>query len=239
MTVMQASRLRFRLGSLGRARPALGHELVELPLVLGLAQAVEELDELALLLLQPPQRLFAILVEGAVAAGRAVPAPGALESVLALVVPAAHLAMRPTGHASSPYEISEDQQADRPIGHEAQDHEGDPDRLGDLLQLGGDIHGEPHVNVTYIYMPSPAAVVKESRTQILFCQHLQAVERLPPVTRCPGRRARSGRGPAGRPARPPQVALRPTSARCAGRRRRGRTARRCRATAPRCAAPSS
>ena len=42
---------------------ALGHELIELGLVLGEAQPVQELTELALLVFQPAQGLGAIFVE--------------------------------------------------------------------------------------------------------------------------------------------------------------------------------
>ena len=43
--------------------------MVELFLVLGVTQAVEEILELDLLFLEPPQGFDAVLVEGAVAAG--------------------------------------------------------------------------------------------------------------------------------------------------------------------------
>src|SRR5215471_6037004 len=49
---------------------AFRHELVELDLVLGVAQAIEEIAEIALLLFEPPQRLGAVFIEGTVAAGR-------------------------------------------------------------------------------------------------------------------------------------------------------------------------
>src|ERR1700742_3127056 len=52
-----------------RVLPALGHELVELGLVLGEAQAVEEGGEIALFLFQAAQRVLAVLVERPVAAG--------------------------------------------------------------------------------------------------------------------------------------------------------------------------
>ena len=52
----------------GRAIAALVHELVELGAVLGGAQPVEEVAELALLLVELAQRLLAIFVEGDVAA---------------------------------------------------------------------------------------------------------------------------------------------------------------------------
>src|SRR5262249_61343215 len=49
---------------------ALGHELVELGLVLGEAEASEELAKFALLLLEAAQSVRSIFIEGAVAAGR-------------------------------------------------------------------------------------------------------------------------------------------------------------------------
>jgi hypothetical protein len=86
-----------------------------------------------------------------------------LEAILAVVVPMS-TRVRPAVHvSSSPYEISEDQKTDRPPDHEAQDHEGNPERLRylvELFELRGDIHGEPHVNVTYIYMRHRPRVVK-------------------------------------------------------------------------------
>src|SRR6202011_5740338 len=154
----RASRLRLRLGAL-RARAAIGHELVELGAVLGEAQALEELDELALLLLEPAQGLYAICVEGAIAACRAVPTSGTREPVRPIIVPTS-ARVRPTAHASAPYEIGEDEKPDRPIGDEAQDHEGNPDRLRHFIELRGDIHDEPHVNVSHIYMRHYGRIVK-------------------------------------------------------------------------------
>src|SRR5215472_13893540 len=58
-----------RSARLGRPVATLRHELVELDLVLGVPQAIKEIPELALLLLEPPQRLGAVVVKGAVAAG--------------------------------------------------------------------------------------------------------------------------------------------------------------------------
>src|SRR5262249_37195041 len=112
-------------------------------------------------------------IKSAVAAGRAVPATRARETFLLGIVPAS-ARVRPTAHASSPYEISEDQKADRPPDHEAQDHEGDPDRLRhlvepawDFIELRGDIHGEPHVNVSNIYMRYCLPVVKGRGSSLL------------------------------------------------------------------------
>src|SRR5882724_13375730 len=52
----------------GRTLLVLRHELVELFLVLGVAQAIEEIAELGLLFLETLQRFDAVFVEGAVAA---------------------------------------------------------------------------------------------------------------------------------------------------------------------------
>src|SRR3982074_562688 len=55
-----------------RTLPMLGHELIELFLVLGVPQALQEFLKFGLLLLKAPQRFHAVFVEGAVAArGRA------------------------------------------------------------------------------------------------------------------------------------------------------------------------
>src|SRR5262249_7540393 len=144
----RSSPLRLRRGSL-RPGAAFGHELIELGPVLGETQALEELDELALPVFEPAQGFPAKFVESAGAARGPVPAPRAAEAFVAVIVPAP-ARVRPTSHASSPYEISEDQKPDRPVDHEAQDHQGDPDRLrdfvepsGNFIELRGDIHGEP------------------------------------------------------------------------------------------------
>src|SRR4051794_41918940 len=68
MTSVAVSALR-RVVRRGRAGAVLGHEGVELFLVPGVAQAVEEIAEFDLLLFQPAQRVGAIFVEGA-GAGR-------------------------------------------------------------------------------------------------------------------------------------------------------------------------
>src|SRR5947208_6550685 len=63
----KGSRLRLR-GRPFRPPAAVVHELIEFGLVLGVAQPVQELEEIALLVFEPPQCLGAIFVEGAVAA---------------------------------------------------------------------------------------------------------------------------------------------------------------------------
>ena len=64
----------------GRLAAPLGHELIELGAVPGEAQPRKEILELLLLLFEALQRLGAIVVEGAVAAGRGTePIAGASE----------------------------------------------------------------------------------------------------------------------------------------------------------------
>src|SRR3979490_2665601 len=62
------SGLRLAVGGRGRTLLVLRHELVELFLVLGVAQAIEEIPEFGLLFLETLQRFDAVFVEGAVAA---------------------------------------------------------------------------------------------------------------------------------------------------------------------------
>src|SRR6266536_2539817 len=71
-----SARLDLRPGRPAVAAAALGHELVELGLVLGVAQALQELLELTLLLFEPPQGLGAIFVERPVAARARIAAAG-------------------------------------------------------------------------------------------------------------------------------------------------------------------
>src|SRR5947207_15883579 len=53
---------------IARAIAAVGHELVELGLVLGKTQALQKGVELALLVFQPAQRVFSVFIERTVAA---------------------------------------------------------------------------------------------------------------------------------------------------------------------------
>jgi len=64
----KTSGLRLAIGGRGRSRAMLRHEEIELFLVLGVAQPIEEFTKLLLLFLEPPQRLHAVFIEGAVAA---------------------------------------------------------------------------------------------------------------------------------------------------------------------------
>src|ERR1041385_3526037 len=132
---------------------ALGHELVELGLILCMAQPLEEFAEFLLLLFQAAQRFAAVFVEGMVAAAAATPAPTVAHPAptlarllpvltrLALrLLPAPEAAMLPRSHSSAPYEEGQDGNTRRPIGHETQDHQGDPGRLAEIVHFGCDAH---------------------------------------------------------------------------------------------------
>src|SRR6185312_1669219 len=119
---------------------ALGQELIELGLVLGKAQAVEEAAELALFLFEPAQGIGAVLVEGAIAAAVVPPAPAASSLVAPLIVPAAIAAMSPATHSSTPDEKGQERKAHRPEQDEARDRQGDPGRLADIVQSRRDPH---------------------------------------------------------------------------------------------------
>src|SRR4051812_49137127 len=56
------------LGRRGRPLPMLGHELIELFLILGMAQTIEKIPEFGLLFLKAPQRFHAVFIEGPIAA---------------------------------------------------------------------------------------------------------------------------------------------------------------------------
>src|ERR1700682_6134259 len=116
----------------------LRHELVELFLVLGVAQPIEEILELGLLLFKALQRFDAVLIERAVAArGRAetteaeAPAPHEAAHPLHLVLHPLHLVgpavlMTPATHFSAPECEKEKGEADRPPDDEAEYGHGDP-----------------------------------------------------------------------------------------------------------------
>src|SRR5439155_12198199 len=152
----EGSGLRLWRRSFGAAA-AFGHDLIEFGCVLGVAQPVQELEEVALLVFEPAQRFGAILVEGAVAArGLTVgPAPAgapgtpvarcrlhALHALLHAVhapLPA-FLSMHPASHATTSYQISENDKANRPPQQKAHDHQRDPSRLAYIVQACRDSH---------------------------------------------------------------------------------------------------
>src|ERR1700733_9280019 len=123
------------LGRRLRAGAVVGHEEVELLLVLGMAQAVEEFAKLLLLVLKAPQRLHAAFVESAVAARRRPEGEAmALHTVahpLHLVLHPLHLVapavlMIPAAHFSAPECEKEKGKTDRPPDEEAEYRYGDP-----------------------------------------------------------------------------------------------------------------
>src|SRR3954453_15175657 len=113
----------------------LRHELVELFLVLGMAQTVEEIPELGPLFPEPPQRFHAVFVEIAVAAGgrteREATALHPVAHPFHLVLHPLHLVrpavlMTPASHFSAPKCEKEKREADRPPEEEAKHGHGDP-----------------------------------------------------------------------------------------------------------------
>jgi hypothetical protein len=112
---------------------ALRHERVELGFVFGDAQAVEELTEFPLLFFETAQRLSAVFVEGAVAAGwRIIPGATAYAGPhpVHLALHAIHfvlpVALVSASHSSAPNSESEDGQPNGPPDHEAKDDQRDP-----------------------------------------------------------------------------------------------------------------
>src|ERR1700730_37003 len=101
-----ALRLGFRAGRAGAAAAAISHELIELGLVLGVAQALQEFPELALLLFEPAQRLGAIFVARPISARPGVAAAvAAARRALGVLPPPARAgagAMMSASHSSAP-----------------------------------------------------------------------------------------------------------------------------------------
>ena len=155
-------RRRRRIGRAG-AVAALGHELIELGLVAGEAQPLEEFLELALLFFETPQRLGAVFVEGMVAARRPEPAGGVLHRMTAV---GAAFTSSPTAHASAPYDIGQDRETHRPPQEESEDHQRNPCAHAPLIKFDLSICDRCHVpssvlcravNVNNIYIASGGA----------------------------------------------------------------------------------
>jgi len=116
--------LRLRSGIAGAAG-TVGHELVELSLVLCLAQPVEKRLELALLFFQAAQGLGAVFIKCSIAARRPIAASAPtlgsrlhpLEAPLHPLdppLPTIRTGMCPARHSSTPYQESKKQKAERP-----------------------------------------------------------------------------------------------------------------------------
>src|SRR4051812_46216288 len=116
----------------------LRHELVELFLVLGVTQTIQEALELVLFFLETPQRLDAVLVESTVAGGRRAEAEAAAEAAalhavahpLHLVLHALHLVFEAavtikTTHFPAPEREEEKCEAHRPPEHKAENDQHD------------------------------------------------------------------------------------------------------------------
>src|SRR5499427_140004 len=117
-----------------RATGALGHELVEFGLVLGVPQAVEELLELALLLFEAAQSFRAILVKSPVAARRGSPAPPSARVSLTARLPVARAASHPMCHSPAADQIAQNDEAERPPNQKTHHCQGDPGRVAEIVE---------------------------------------------------------------------------------------------------------
>src|SRR5262245_9836004 len=82
--------------------------------------------------------------------------------------------MPSTSHPSTPYDVGQDRQPDRPKHDEANHHEGDPSRPAEVIYACHDIrHGgftsgvHAHVNVYNIYMANGSRFVKGAERVIM------------------------------------------------------------------------
>src|SRR4029079_15858893 len=127
---------------------------------------VEELLELALLVLEPLQRLGAVLIEGDIAARPITPRWGPALRVLApvvVVVPAPGAMPAAPSHASDASTPDQEEQggkADGPEQNEGQHHQRDPRRFAELVDFPD--HSAhlnalscTDVNVSYIHICAP------------------------------------------------------------------------------------
>src|SRR5215207_3922819 len=177
---MGKSACRFRVRCLAarcllRPVPALGHKLVELGLVAGLAQALEKFGKFLLLLLEPAQRVGTIFIKGVIA-GRRRHAERSLPSAcMAFSLPCEILAgMSPKSHSSAPYQIDQNSEAKGPKDDETCDHHRDPGRLAVIVQLCCNLHARSQVNVNGINIYEEAPVecqVSGGAGGKIFCGH--------------------------------------------------------------------
>src|SRR5207302_6685121 len=165
--------------------------------VLGEAQPVEEVAELALLFLQTAQRLGAVFVEGMIAArGRTPGAEVCGTEALHALAHAAHFLFHPrhfslpaiatmATHVSAPECEGEDREADRPPHDKAKYQQHDPGRMHAdrraaptvlpvfVIAFSGG-HGASPVNVNNIYIarrgPDPCQASPGSSPRIAYSQ---------------------------------------------------------------------
>src|SRR6202030_1446984 len=120
------------VGGRGRTRAVLRHELVELFLVLGVTQPIEEILESGLLLFEALQRFHAVFIERAVAARGRTEAAEVEAAALHVVAHPLHLVLHPlhlilpailvtpATHFRAPECEKEKGKADRPPEQEAE-----------------------------------------------------------------------------------------------------------------------
>src|SRR5262249_11234339 len=114
---------------------ALGHELVEFGLVLGVPQAVEKFLELALLLLKATQGFGTIFVKRPVAARGWPLAPPSGRISLIAPLRMAPATARPLCHPPAAHEISQNDEPERPPDQETHHRQGDPSRIAEIIEL--------------------------------------------------------------------------------------------------------
>src|SRR3546814_18673311 len=104
---------------------------------------MEEFPKFFLLLLEPLQRLSAIFVECGIAARSTPAAPPVFPPALHPFILAMPASMSTATHASAPYQVSQQCQADRPGDDESQYQQADPRRLAHLVHSSSKAHRYP------------------------------------------------------------------------------------------------
>src|ERR1700751_4378401 len=124
----------------GVATATLGHELVELGLVLGSTQAIQKFLEFALFILKSTQRLRSIFVESPISTRSPINRATPPTCTLFRILPPGARASMPTSHALAPYQVGQDRQTNRPVHKEAENHQRNPGWPADLIQCRRDVH---------------------------------------------------------------------------------------------------
>src|SRR4029077_15703604 len=78
-------------------------------------------------------------------------------------LPAVAAAVCPASHPSTPYEISEKHETERPEQDETDDRQPDPGRLADVVQTRREVHCSLDVNVCNIHICMAPDPVKRNR----------------------------------------------------------------------------
>ena len=136
--------------------PMLRHELVELFLVLGVTQPIEEIAKFVLLLLKPAQGFHAVFIKRAITAGRWAESAERKAPPLHAIAHSFHfvrptIVIVPATHFSAPEGEKEKGKADRPPDDEAQDGHGDPagvpGRIEHMRAVGLTIGAAPSIDI--------------------------------------------------------------------------------------------